>query len=167
VTAANLVGAGLSTAVGFALQVSGFGGSTACVIAWALAAVLALVALSIFVRERFNLPLSKVLREVSELGTEMGNFFHMRESSAPPGGPQKNRLTYWRARSGEARELYDSDTMSLCDELFAERLVSVVRSLRKLGRIGRAEARTLMVPSEPAEIDDLSRRLIELGRQVD
>lgn len=65
-------------------------------------------------------------------------------------------------RAGSARA-FDADTMSLFHELFGDRVVQVIDKLRDTGRIGVREAQVLIAPSRPVGIEQLGRRLIELG----
>ena len=53
--------------------------------------------------------------------------------------------------------------MSLFHELFGDRVVRVIDKLRDTGRIGVREAQMLIAPSRPVGIEQLGRRLIELG----
>ena len=62
-----------------------------------------------------------------------------------------------------ARRAHDADTMALYQERFAERVIAVVLRLRKAGRLGVSEAQGLVAPPDPAAIERLGRRLIELG----
>lgn len=169
---ASLIGAALSVALGFALQVSGFGGPTARIVAWAFVAVVALTSLWLYLRRRPGDSLRKALRIVFNLGHEMESFVRLRARSAPPLTPQRRLVISWRgregaSRSGSDRAVYDADTMSLFDQQFSEPLASAVERLRKLGRLGHAEANSLMTPATPAEIEELARRFIELSSHVE
>lgn len=169
---ASLIGTVLSVALGFALQVSGFGGPVAQIVAWAFVAVVALTSLWLYLRRRPSGSLRKALSTVFDLGHEIESFVRLRTRSAPPPAPQRRLVISWRGREGTSRsasdrEVYDADTMSLFEQQFSEPLASVVERLRKLGRLGHAEANSLMTPATPTEIEELARRFIELSSQVE
>jgi len=168
---ASLICTALSVALGFALQISGFGGPVARIVAWAFVAVVATAALWLYLRRRSGDSLRKALPKVLDLGHEIESFVRLRARSAPPPAPQRRPLIPWRGRDDASkpvsnREVYDADTMLLFEQRFIKPLASAVESLRKLGRLGHAEANSLMTPATPIEIEKLARRFIELGSQV-
>ena len=167
---ASLICTALSVALGFALQISGFGGPVAGIVAWTFVAVVAAAALWLYLRRRSGDSL-RALRKVLDLGHEIESFVRLRTRSAPPPAPHRRPLIPWRGRDdasklGSNREVYDADTMLLFEQRFIKPLASAVESLRKLGRLGHAEANSLMTPATPTEIEKLARRFIELGSQV-
>jgi hypothetical protein len=145
-SANRLAGAALPVAIGAGIQVSGIGGTTAAIVAWSLVgAVLVYLAWDALrgVDDREE-PVGETARN---LGKELLTFAQGRHA---------------QHRAGSARA-FDADTMSLFHELFGDRVVWVIDKLRDTGRIGVREAQMLIAPSRPAGIEQLGRRLIELG----
>lgn len=166
---ANL-GAAISIAVGFALQVSGLGGPVVSAIAWVVVALL--VGLAVFLRLHGSGPstTSDTLHGALRLGRDMLNFIQLRRSRAPsPSPPSRARFGFLPGRYPLAdraqTEAYDAETMSLWTGRFAKRLSATVAELHRFDQIGPEEARRLIAPSSPADVEGMARRLIELGCQ--
>lgn len=164
-----MIGVALSITIGFALQVSGFGGPTARIIGW-IAVGLVLLMVTILHFRRRGEPLPRLLKQTRDLGHEIRNFIHRRTSAAPPLAGQRTRWQPWRNRESPPipteKETYDAATVSLCDELFAERLAEIAADLRRQRYIGPAEVKNLIAPGTPTEIKELADWLIEIGCQT-
>lgn len=161
--------AALPIAIGAAIQVSGFGGTLAVLIAWGTVAVVLLtLAAHLLWRRRLSAAEDAACR-TRKLGHELVSFAQTRRVVAPlpqpPPSSAQRILSAFRNNGDPAgRELaYDTDTMSLYVERFADRVVAVIHTLRGNGRIAAAEAQAIIVPACPAEIESLGHRLIELG----
>jgi hypothetical protein len=165
--------AALSIAVGAAIQVSGFGGTTAVLIAWASVAMILIgIAGSFFFRRQGQVTTEDAALQASRLGRELVHFVQTREAIAPSTGEPARSFRMFkslhRSRPERAsRESFDHDTMDIFQQRFAERVIDVTHNLRSVGRIGAGEYQNLVSPQHPTAIEVLGRRLIELGYRED
>jgi hypothetical protein len=163
----------LSVAIEVAFQVSGFGGRWAQLVAWA--AVIcsgSVLVVSLIVARRHAAPDGQeLLLELGALGRELGSFARGRRVLAPR-PIRKLRPPRWatghlRNDTSSAARSFSEDTMSLYDELYANRVNRAVAGLRERGTIGIGEAQALVTPVGVAAIESVARRLTELGRHLE
>jgi hypothetical protein len=171
VNAANFAGTAFSIAVEFALQASDIGGPTARLVGWGFVGLFAAWAAIHYLRCRREASfLPAVLEAAFDLGREMRKFVHMRESMAPPApsSPGWQALAFWHSREPRGggrseRDAYDAETMSIWTGRFAKKVSTTLAKLHNLDRIGHDEAKRMLAPASPAEVESLAVRLIDLG----
>jgi hypothetical protein len=149
--------------------VSGFGGTIAIVVTWS--AVVAIL-LSMFViaeiragREKAGRHDDRNTQRVTRIGHDIVGFFQEREADAPPAS--SNSMLGFKGgaegREQRSRGSYDAETMRIYHQRFAEGVGDACHDLRTAGQIGTSEFRTLISPREPDDLENVGRRLIELG----
>jgi hypothetical protein len=159
----------LPIAIGGAIQVSGFGGEVAVLVGWGSVALVLLGLGAHYMWVRRRSAAHTAARLARKVGRELVRFAQTRYAVAP----SRKRKRRWMPRTLDAlrshgrddsEHAYDTDTMTLFHEHFADSVYQAVGRLRRAGRIGAGEAEALIsMPTGPAAIEKLGHRLIELG----
>ncbi len=109
-------------------------------------------------------------RALLDIGDQILRFKHDQDSQAPrpTTGPESIFRPWRTSRARHEHEAalgaHELDTMSLYDQRFGADVRSVISELLHRRMIGRNEAQLLLGPEDPAAIEHIALRLIELGK---